>query len=228
MNQKGEERARIISLSHYICCMKKLILLLILITWAAAYSFGQLRLHQPERMPDLKLSQPTATNSISSLWSSPGYFAAVRGTETLVGTDSLFVFSAEIGYGITFSDEEIEQFGLYGSWNYSALPFISLEYHSYFKTDDLSYVSYKEVAPPVMLHVGVTGGTGVLFFFLPFGINGTTGLSTDFQNLFIRYGIAYDAFGFSIGYTGFIRLTKNGQNPGYLSIPALELRLFLY
>lgn len=212
--------------------MKKYLFAIFLIVSMAYESVGQMKLNQPHSLPDFKLNTTATREKFIDLWSNPGYFFAVRGCDasrTLGGAvDSFLVISGEVGYGFTQSDEEIEMFGLYGSWSYAALPFVSLEYHAYLNPADFSFISAINIAPALMIHAGVTGGTGALFLFLPFGINGTAGLSSDFKDLFIRYGISYDVFGFSIGYTGFINLTKNGPVPGYLSSPGLEIRFFLY
>ena len=212
--------------------MKRYLFVIVLIISVAVESMGQMKLNTVHHPPDLKLNTSTSIGEMDGLWSNSGYFVAIRACDaagSFGGTvDSFYVISGEVGYGFTQSDEEIEMLGLYGSWSYSALPFISLEYRSYLNAKDFSFISSGNIAPPVMIHAGLTGGTGALFLFLPFGINGTAGLSSDFRDLFFRYGVSYDVFGFSIGYTGFINLTKNGPVPGYLSSPALEIRLFLY
>lgn len=212
--------------------MKKYFFVVFILQSLVFVTFGQMKLNQPFYPTDLKLNPKDNKANLDGLWSSPGYFFAVRACEAVRpfggAADSFMVISGEIGYGFTQSDEEIEMFGIYGSWSYSAIPFVSLEYHTYVSSTDFGFIDSKNIAPPIMIHAGVTGGTGAMLLFLPFGINGTAGLSSDFKDLFLRYGISYDVFGFSIGYTGFINLTKKGHIPGYLSSPALEIRLFLY
>ncbi len=108
-------------------------------------------------------------------------------------------------------------------WQYLSIPFVGFEYNVANTKGRGQLYKPKDGAFPIMLSIGVTGGYGGSFLIFPVGVNGTAGLSTDFSDLYFKYGIGYEMWGFSLGMGGYLNLTNN-NNSFYKTEPGLELR----
>ncbi|MEN8928016.1 MAG: hypothetical protein ABF242_05650 [Flavobacteriales bacterium] len=134
-----------------------------------------------------------------------------------------------ISVGACFSTMEVNttlnwgMLPLAGNWNYFT-PFISADIYTAIGLNPGSknFGIAEDGASPVVLNMGVTGGKGYYFLFLPLGINGTAAVSTDFKDAFINLGISYDFFGFSCGMSWLAPVT--GSDSFYKSNPAIDVR----
>lgn len=131
--------------------------------------------------------------------------------------------------GISLATGEVESTSNWGilstsgTWKYIAAPFISLDYNMAANSGQYELFKANDGASPLVLNVGITAGYGGYVLIFPIGINGTAGLSTDFKDVYLKYGIAYDIVGFSIGVGGLINMTNNNDS-FYKSKLGMELR----
>lgn len=145
--------------------------------------------------------------------------------------DSIFIRSVELGCGLTFGDfNEWESWGILPmgyDWGYITLPLISAEYR-WFNTiyDNPSYAEPTKLKH-FMLNLGVTGGRGFIVTLLPvpIGINGFAGISTDFQDLYIRGRIGWDVAWVSIGVGGYYNLTRKSSSTNNRNYVCAELTI---
>jgi hypothetical protein len=106
-------------------------------------------------------------------------------------------------------------FGQDTDWFYVA-PFITGELRKRQAVYNDSIIYFRNLYNRWMLNTGVTIGGGSSYNF-PIGINGTLGLSTDFDDLYVRTGVAIDLVQMSFGIGRYFNLTNNGPNPTQLS-----------
>lgn len=148
--------------------------------------------------------------------------------------DSLLVGSIEIGAGLILGS--IDELGYWGwiptgwIWNYLTLPYVSFEYRWFNRYYEYQgNISENLTLSPIVMNVGVSGGTGFVLTFLPvpIGINGMAGLSTDFQQLFLRGRIGWDFIGGSIGFTSYYSLTRKATSVNRPHYTCLELSFTL-
>lgn len=141
--------------------------------------------------------------------------------------DSLLVRSIELGIGLIKGN--INEWISWGpipmgwDWSYLTLPYVTFEYR-WFKRyyEYQGSISENIKMNPFMLNIGVSGGKGGMLSFLPvpLSLNGMAGLSTDFNQLYLRGRIGWDLVGVSIGFTGYYSLTQRKtllNYPHYLS-----------
>jgi hypothetical protein len=144
--------------------------------------------------------------------------------------DSVFVRSLEFGFGLTngFINEWISwgPLPMGFDWGYITLPYITAEYRWF----NRYYQNIQTTNDPAklknfMLNLGVSGGRGGILTLLPvpFGINGSASISTDFSDLYVRGRIAWDIAWVSIGFGGIYNLTRkstalNNSNSMFLEI----------
>ncbi|MDB4088137.1 hypothetical protein N9544_00785 [Flavobacteriales bacterium] len=154
--------------------------------------------------------------------------AAYKYTPYIVnGIDSTEIHTLTIG--ISLADGEVEStsnwgiLSLSGNWKYFAAPFISLDYNIASNAGPNELFKANDGASPLVLNIGVTAAYGGYFLIIPMGVNGTAGFSTDFKDFYLKYGIAYDVVGFSIGVGGLINVTNNNDS-FYKSKKGVELR----
>ena len=142
------------------------------------------------------------------------------------GNDSVNIHNIGISISLADGDLDITDWGglpIITTWNYFSAPFIGLEYNVANTIGETQLYKAIDGASALMLNLGVTGGIGGSLLIFPLGINGTLGVSTDFKDLYTKYGIAFDMWGFSIGYSGFLNLTKNNDS-FYKTTPGVGFR----
>ena len=145
--------------------------------------------------------------------------------------DTLFLNAVEVGFGSVQGNHQTwDAQGIsWGSdWKYSTLPYVTLEYRFAQHVDNFKVMGLKGEVPSLMLNVGVSGGGGFRLLVIPMGINGTAGISTDFQDVFARVGIGYDLYRISIGSGAYLNLTKNGALPNYMDGSYVNVRYMLW
>lgn len=141
-----------------------------------------------------------------------------------IDTVSIHTLSA----AISLTDGEFDMVDWNGvpittTWEYISAPFLGLEYNLANSQGKAQLFKANDGASALMLSLGVTGGYGGSFLIIPLGINGTLGVSTDFRDLYAKYGLGYDMWGFTIGVSGFLNLTNNNES-FYKSEPGVELK----
>ena len=139
------------------------------------------------------------------------------------GSDTLTVHSLGIGISLANGEADNSNFPLYMTWEYLAIPFIKVDFNFANSIGKATFFNPKDGASPIMLTAGVTAGKGFTLIVLPFGINATAGIATDFRDGYLKYGLAYDVFGCSFGITGMVNFT-NSNASYYKSELGVELR----
>ena len=142
------------------------------------------------------------------------------------GQDTTSIHTIGASISLTKGDFDMVDwngFPITTEWKYISIPFLGFEYNIANSQGKAELYKANDGAPALMLSLGVTAGYGGSFIIFPIGINGTLGLSSDFKDLYAKYGLGYDMWGLSIGVTGFLNMT-NKNDSYYKTTPGLELR----
>lgn len=143
------------------------------------------------------------------------------------GSDTTSIHTFGIGISLAQGDIDVTSdwngVPITTQWNYAAVPFIGMEYNLASTKGQSPLYKANDGASPLMISFGATGGIGGSFLIFPLGINGTIGASTDFKDAYVKYGLAYDMWGLSLGISGFWNLS-NSNKSYYKTTPGLEIR----
>lgn len=143
------------------------------------------------------------------------------------GSDTTTIHTLGVGISLAQGDIDVTSdwngVPIITQWNYLAVPFIGIEYNLANTKGQSALYKANDGASPLMISLGATGGIGGSFLIFPLGINGTLGVSTDFKDAYVKYGIAYDMWGFSVGMSGFWNIS-NSSKSYYKTTPGLEIR----
>ena len=135
--------------------------------------------------------------------------------------DTMTVHTIGLGISLANGDFETQHFIVY-NWEYIAAPFIKLDLNFANRKGQSQLFTPQDGASPLVLSAGVTGAKGVGLL-LPFGVNATAALATDFKDGYFQYGLAWDAVGLSIGIKGMLNFTNSNQS-FYKTEAAIEVR----
>lgn len=184
--------------------MKKIILLLIL-GLITSIAFSQ------------KLKRMIVMSEVSPIASYTNRLQLTQGVDT--------VTIHTLGLGVSLANGDIDKSGfpIISTWEYLAVPFVKLDYNIASNKGDLNFFRPNDGASPLVLSAGITGAKGFAFVVLPFGINATAAVATDFKDGYLQYGLAYDVVGISIGVKGMWSFT-NSNNSFYKEEMGLEFR----
>jgi hypothetical protein len=150
-------------------------------------------------------------------------------------TDSVdfSVTAVEIGFAFVHGESDFTAgrslFSGSTAWKYVA-PFISgqLNFASFKDSTVIkSGRNVKDHYRPFHLNLGVTAGFGDSDSF-PVGLSGTLAVSTDFENLYVRTGIAIDLMQISLGIGSYTRITANGSDPSSMSGAFINARYMIW
>ena len=140
---------------------------------------------------------------------------------TVVGADTIMVHGAEAGISLVRGDRNNWDAGfmwLGMDWMYNSYDF-SLEYRFVNGISRDYEESLSQDVPQLWLHTSATFGAGFLALVFPLGGYATGGLSTDFNDLYLKGGLGFEIFRVSIGSGYYVNLTKTGPlqqgTPGY-------------
>ena len=139
------------------------------------------------------------------------------------GSDTITVHTLGLGISLANGDFESIHMPLIYEWEYVAVPYLKLDFNFANRKGQGKLFTPQDGASPLVLSTGITAAKGYGFLILPFGINGTAGLATDFKDGYLQYGLAWDVVGLSIGIKGMWNFTKS-NNSFYKSEMGLELR----
>ena len=177
-------------------------------------------------------SSESSNNIIETIKEKISPILAYKTGGTIVNNgDSIFIRSLELGCGLTFGD--VNEWVSWGplpmgyDWGYITLPVISAEYRWLSTIYDNPDLTESTNLKHFMLHLGVTGGRGFIVTFLPvpIGINGFAGISTDFQDLYLRGRISWDVAWVSVGFGGYYNLTHKSSESNNRNYVSLELTI---
>jgi hypothetical protein len=129
----------------------------------------------------------------------------------------------ELGIGHYESSSELEMW--YGSWSYYGWG-ASLEYAFPLRprAEILNHSGSR--FQPLYVNLRAEGGAGFHFLYIPLGIQGQIGYTTNFRDHFIRPGIGFCLVNLQIGSDFLIPLTK--MNHGITAIQSIYVRIFAF
>lgn len=150
--------------------------------------------------------------------------------KSAAGPDIVKMRSIELGAGFSkgkINPWQYREFWFGCNWkNYSA-PYISAEYMFADRISNDGSGTPSARLPKAMLNLGVSGAAG-FFFIVPLGVNGACGLSSDFNDLYVKYSVGMDFCYFSVSGGQYYNLTKNGPAPTYLNGPFLSAKVMIW